>query len=75
MKKYLQLRKIDFRAAIRASLLEKGMELKENNDYLLVRKQMAINEPAPSQIEMIKSVLIAADELEEEYSGGDEEGF
>jgi hypothetical protein len=70
-----ELRKIDVRAAIRASLSEKGMELKENNDYLLVRKQMALIEPAPSQIEMIKSVLIAADELEEEYTGGDEEGF
>ena len=36
---------------------------------------MALNEPAPSQIEMIKSVLIAVDELEEAYTGGDEEGF
>ena len=70
-----ELRKINVRAAIRTSLSEKDMELKENNDYLLVRKLMSINESHANQIKIIKSVLIEADELEEKYTGGDEEGF
>jgi hypothetical protein len=70
-----ELRKINVRAAIRTSLSEKDMELKENNDYLLVHKLMSINESHANQIKIIKSVLIEADELEEKYTGGDEEGF
>ena len=36
---------------------------------------MSINESHANQIKIIKSVLIEADELEEKYTGGDEEGF
>ena len=70
-----ELRRINVREAMRTSLLKKDMELKENNDYLLVRKLVSINESPENQIEMIKSVLIEADELEEKYTGGDDEGF
>ena len=70
-----ELRKIDIKSAIRSYLLEKGMELLENNDYLFARKLVSLNESSENQIEMIKLVLLEADKLEEKYIGGDEEGF
>ena len=70
-----ELRKIDVKSAIRSYLFEKGMELLENNDYLLARKLMSLNESTENQIEMINLVLLEADELEKKYIGGDEEGF
>jgi hypothetical protein len=51
------------------------MDLITYNDYLLVRKRLSLDEPVSKQIEMIKSVLIEADQLELKYIGSDEEGF
>ena len=51
------------------------MDLITCNDYLLVRKHLSLDEPVSKQIEMIKSVLIEADQLELKYIGSDEEGF
>jgi hypothetical protein len=70
-----ELRKIDIKSAIQSYLSEKGMELLENNDYLLARKLVSLNESPENQIEMIKLVLMEADKLELKYIGGDEEGF
>jgi hypothetical protein len=70
-----ELRKIDVRSSIIKSLEEKNMDLITYNDYLLVRKRLSLDEPVSDQIEMIKSVLIEADQLELKYIGSDEEGF
>ena len=70
-----ELRKINVKASIRQYLEEKDMDLVENNDYLLVRKRVALDEPASNQLEIITSLLIEADKLELKYIGGDEEGF
>jgi len=70
-----ELRRINVRAAIRTSLLEKDMVLLENNDYLLVRKLMPINESGENLIKNIKSVITEADTLEEKYTGEDIDGF
>lgn len=70
-----ELRKIDVRSSIIKSLEEKNMDLITYNDYLLVRKRLSLDEPVSKQIEIIKSVLIEADQLELKYIGSDEEGF
>jgi hypothetical protein len=47
----------------------------ENNDFLLARKRLSLDEPLTTQLEMIESLLKEADALELKYIGGDEEDF
>ena len=69
------LRKRETRDEIKIQLERMGMELIENNDYLLVRQLMSFELPQAHQVAIIRNVLVCADELEEKYTGGDEEGF
>jgi hypothetical protein len=69
------LRKINIKASIRHSLEELDMDLIENNDFLLARKRLSLDEPLTTQLEMIESLLKEADALELKYIGGDEEVF
>jgi hypothetical protein len=69
------LRKINIKASIRHSLKELDMDLIENNDFLLARKRLSLDEPLTTQLEMIESLLKEADALELKYIGGDEEDF
>jgi hypothetical protein len=70
-----KLRKINIKASIRQSLEELDMDLIENNDFLLARKRLSLDEPLTTQLEMIEFLLKVADELELKYIGGDEEEF
>lgn len=70
-----ELRKREVRQAIQQALADESMELIENNDQLLARKTKNIHTPQQELLTAIKTVLTLADQLENKYTAGDEDGF
>ena len=68
-----ELRKKEIRSEIKSLLSSIGMELIENNDFLLVRKLMSFELDKEQKTLLITEVLTIADELEQKYTNEDEE--
>lgn len=70
-----ELRKREIRNKIMQELRDTGMELIENNNYLVVRKLMSFDIENAQKKSIIHQVLITADALEQKYTDEDDEGF
>ncbi len=66
-----ELRRRIVREEMRTTLFNQSLQLVENNDFLLVQKKIDLNTELTDQLDTIKKVILSADKLEEEYTGGD----
>ena len=69
--KSTELRKVNERNEIRNRLTNKSLELIENNDFILVGKKLNLHTSDNELFKVIIKVMQVADDLEEEFTGGD----
>ncbi len=70
-----ELREIKKRKEIKDCLTSHTLNLKDNNDFLLVQDSISLNSINLAIVDAIKKVVLIADELELKYTSGDLEGF
>ena len=63
------------RLEIKNGLQEKGLNLVEDHDFLLVRKIIAGIQLKEGHLKLVETILQSADEVEEKYTQGDLNDF
>lgn len=66
-----ELRSKSIREQIRQELIAKSLNLIDNNDSLLVQKEMRLSAAMDYQLGIIRNVIQVADDLEKKYTSGD----